>query len=430
MGFNSDNSIDPETERGLYWFEGLADDTYTVGEELKAGWVQTDPAPVPVGILQPGYDLFMTDPATTYADLDLDGPGPDLPVRLPLRGNLFAPGGTDTIVRRSGSLDLGIGGQAQVPIEIVALSLVSVQPITISGSQYDVNVHAGSDFGLQQQVGVMQVHRAQEFGGTFAAQLPVEARLTFTEVGNPTNQFQVSFNDVFASTGVWSTEPAAGDPRLVDPQLQATRPSGGFHPGVDHPNDCQGTKVLTEEQAMLAAHGVLPAMISELVAARTKVVTIIGGVAVEGVTFGNAAKGSIHGYKFEDLNVNGSDDDTDNDGLGDETRLEGVTITLDGVTGSGRIIGPLTVTTNANGEYWFDMLTPGRYTVTENPPLDMFATTPAFWTVDLLSHQELVAERGQAMLDPQNANDPRVEVVIGPTLAFGNAFKGAIHGRI
>ena len=59
------DSIDPQTERGLHWFVGLPDDSYTVGEELKAGWMQTDPAPVPVGIIQPGYDLFMTDPATT-----------------------------------------------------------------------------------------------------------------------------------------------------------------------------------------------------------------------------------------------------------------------------------------------------------------------------------------------------------------------------
>ncbi len=71
-------NIDPQTERGVYWFVGPPDDTYTVGEELKAGWMQTDPAAVPVGILQPGYNLFMTDPATTCADLDPDRPGPDL----------------------------------------------------------------------------------------------------------------------------------------------------------------------------------------------------------------------------------------------------------------------------------------------------------------------------------------------------------------
>lgn len=79
MDINNDNNIDPQTERGLYWFVGLPDDSYTVGEELKAGWMQTDPAPVPVGILQPGYDLFMTDPATTCADIDPDGACPDQP---------------------------------------------------------------------------------------------------------------------------------------------------------------------------------------------------------------------------------------------------------------------------------------------------------------------------------------------------------------
>ena len=61
--------------------------------------------------------------------------------------------------------------------------------------------------------------------------------------------------------------------------------------------------------------------------------------------------GAIHGYKFEDLNVNGVDDD--------EPKLAGVEVHLDDGTNI------VTVRTDANGGYWFMGLDQGHDTVTE-----------------------------------------------------------------
>ncbi len=426
MEIDGNPGIDPETERGLYWFTGLPDDTYTVGESLPAGWVQTDPPLVDPGVLQPGFDLFMTDPGSTFVDLPLDffgGPAGQF-LQVQLEGNPFFPGGVDTIVERLEPADVqNVGEFATVEIELVALQLQSVQPVDIQGTLFDVQVIGGSNSGIPQQPGQMTINREHEFGGTFNSELPVQAELTFTEVGNPTNQFQVPFQDLFVldplNLGSWAIEPAAGDPRLVDPTLSSSFPSGGFFPGVDHPDDCLGTKVLTQEEAMLAAHGVLPAMIAEAVAPGVKQVIVAGGVPVLDVKFGNAAKGSIHGYKFEDLDLNGVDES--------EPRLAGVEITLTGTTGLGRSIGPITTTTDGNGEYGFTKLTPGVYTVTETRPVGFIPTTPISRTVDLLSHQELVAEVGQSGV-PSGPDDPRVEVLVGATLMFGNAQLDADFG--
>ncbi|MCO6458616.1 MAG: choice-of-anchor D domain-containing protein [Pirellulaceae bacterium] len=133
--------------------------------------------------------------------------------------------------------------------------------------------------------------------------------------------------------------------------------------------------------------------------------------------FGNTYLGSIHGYKFEDLNVNGIDDG--------EPRLGNVAITLTGDIDGDGVVDTIIQRTNTSGEYWFEGLYPGVYTVSETPPQGSIPTTPVSYTVTVASRQELVALPGQAHLP---ANDPRVEVVIGPELAFGNAFEGSIHG--
>lgn len=43
IDFNNDNEIDPETERGWYLFENLAEGAYAIGEEKRAEWEQTQP---------------------------------------------------------------------------------------------------------------------------------------------------------------------------------------------------------------------------------------------------------------------------------------------------------------------------------------------------------------------------------------------------
>ncbi len=142
--------------------------------------------------------------------------------------------------------------------------------------------------------------------------------------------------------------------------------------------------------------------------------------------FGNTVPGSIHGFKYEDI---------DGDGVYDATAdlpLAGVDFTLTGTDAQGNVI-TTTETTDANGEFWFTGLLPSvagvgpatGYTVTETVPAGFVATTPTVFSSDLLSRQELVAFAGQAMI-PQG--DPRVEVVVGTPLTFGNTVPGSIHG--
>ncbi len=124
--------------------------------------------------------------------------------------------------------------------------------------------------------------------------------------------------------------------------------------------------------------------------------------------FGNTVLGSIHGYKFLDLDSSGTDDG--------EPQLAGVVITLEGdVDGDGQT-DTLQMPTNQDGDYWFDDLFPGPYTITETVPGGFQATTDNPVVVQLLSRQELVAELGQAM----DLNELQTEVLDG-RLAFGNA---------
>ena len=83
------------------------------------------------------------------------------------------------------------------------------------------------------------------------------------------------------------------------------------------------------------------------------------------------------------------------------------------------------VQTDTNGEFAFAGLLPSvagagpgtGYTVVETVPPGSVATTPAAYSTDLLGREELVALPGQAELLP---GDPRVEVVVGVPLMFGN----------
>ncbi|MBM4040709.1 MAG: PEP-CTERM sorting domain-containing protein [Planctomycetes bacterium] len=180
------------------------------------GWAQASP-------IGPGYDFLETLPGT-YFDL---GPGIG-PINLtgqPL--GLPGLGTTDTIVRRPPDpvFPLPPGGTGVVPIEIVALNLVSVNPITIGPTQYDVSVRS-----MPSPPGTMSITtHADPGGGTFNSILPVQAIVTFTEVGNPLNWFQQPFTEDFQEIPPWPWSHAAPFDYPNDPSF----PSGNFIPGVD-----------------------------------------------------------------------------------------------------------------------------------------------------------------------------------------------------
>jgi hypothetical protein len=141
-------------------------------------------------------------------------------------------------------------------------------------------------------------------------------------------------------------------------------------------------------------------------------------VLTPSLVWGNYIKGSIHGFKFEDV---------DGDGVRDEGEgpMAGVTFELVDVAGT-----VSEQVTNADGEFWFVGLAPGAYTVREvDDPNDNFdPTTPLARDLVVRSGEELVWQAGAAML-PEGALQH--EVVVGVNLMWGNQeqdFEGCTPG--
>lgn len=129
------------------------------------------------------------------------------------------------------------------------------------------------------------------------------------------------------------------------------------------------------------------------------------------VDFGNTILGSIHGFKFFDFNADGLYSPNDQD-----TPLADILFQLTGVTGMGESV-LLSESTDAGGEFWFENLMPGEYTVTEMVPDGFLPTTPTSWQVTLESGEEYVWAAGAAMLEPGSL---KVEINVGTDLMFGN----------
>ncbi len=121
---------------------------------------------------------------------------------------------------------------------------------------------------------------------------------------------------------------------------------------------------------------------------------------------------AIFGYKFNDLNGNGTDNS--------EPRLSGWTITLTGTSNLGSAVSR-TTTTNASGEYSFTGLAPGTYTVVEQQQAGWTQTAGGVQNFTLTSGQVAVSHAGEEGSLPPGS----LEVVV-PGLAFGNVKPSAI----
>lgn len=169
-----------------------------------------------------GHDLFETPPGggiLNFADApipaDFFGPGSgpinngtvDL-VGKPLGTFMgFNVGSTDTIVKRldSAMIPDGTGESDTISTEIVALSLKSINPITVTfnGGQnpedWDLLVTLSA---AAQTPGSMTITHSGTSGGTFDATLHVIPLLTFTKV-DPPNQGQM---ESFDADGVYEAD--------------------------------------------------------------------------------------------------------------------------------------------------------------------------------------------------------------------------------
>ena len=238
-----------------------------------------------------GVDLYTTPPGgTSYLDFSASpipggifGVGADAFIGTitfkgaPIDQTLAGPlGPTDTIWRRDATASIGPGGSAAVPIEIVALSLVSVTPITVtygggSPEQWDVQVVLSNT--VRQTRGTMTISQngcSCGEGGTFTASLPVLPRLMFTRTLPSPATADYDFPTqslspvVFTSSGIWQPSnpglalASLSSPVLVEqdgdpatpPISTGVRSSSSFFPGFRAAR-CESTGCVSSPTAIL-----------------------------------------------------------------------------------------------------------------------------------------------------------------------------------
>ena len=229
---------------------------------------------VPVGSAgaapPPGADLFETDPGTTQ--LTFQNPGTAIPAGFfgpgsdPFVGQVHfggvplgtfegkAIGDADTVVRRAAPPP---GAPAAVaPIELVELSLQSVDPITVT--------YNGGQARERWSVGVSPSPSVRSQGlifvdeqGSFDSQLQVLPLLTFTRVpdGQQRSLDMGSLPPQVRGALTFQQQDAPWRDGCVLPALAVPGLNDGFCPGLTP----GGEKKLTVEQALFASHGVYPA---------------------------------------------------------------------------------------------------------------------------------------------------------------------------
>ncbi|UCE37110.1 MAG: hypothetical protein JSW00_16735 [Thermoplasmata archaeon] len=213
-----------------------------------------------------GFDYFTTV-TPTYQDFggtpipaDFFGPGSDpFDGIVYYQGVSIGPGDTDTIVERKSDADLPppFPSSETVPIELVALSLKSEAPITITYNGlnpelWDIDVAVSA---ATPSEGTMTITRTDTNGGTLDSTLNVYPAFTFTRISDgavlylDTGEIPILPPIPFTASGVpWvDTSP---DPYIIG--------SPGFYPSCD-----ENGKVLTIAQSDYAAHGILPAQYEE-----------------------------------------------------------------------------------------------------------------------------------------------------------------------
>lgn len=176
-------------------------------DPAQAGLGSPDHHQVQEGVEPPIADLLSTcggpennlvqfgSPSIPPIPADFFGPGSDPFIgTVVYQGVPIEPGITgdaDTVVERAGDPVLPIdplGAMGTIPIQIVALELRSVSPITVTFNggmdpeQWDVDITLSD---VPSPPGQLTATKTDPNGGSFDATLPVQPRFIFTKVGDP-----------------------------------------------------------------------------------------------------------------------------------------------------------------------------------------------------------------------------------------------------
>lgn len=172
--------------------------------------------------INPGFDLLMTPAGGGVIELGLYG-------TVNLIGNPIGPGGADTIVQRKNGLPAS--GTGVIEAEIVALSLMSVDPIQIQDSFFDVFVTLDPNYHSTGQLTIMS-HDDSTGGGTFDSFFDVFTEISLQDRSGQLAPLSFSSQDRITATDTpWSHMPSPGYPD--DPNY----PAGNFYitaAGINH----------------------------------------------------------------------------------------------------------------------------------------------------------------------------------------------------
>jgi hypothetical protein len=170
-------------------------------------------------------------------------------------------GDADTIVQRTENATLAppFPRGDFIPIELVSLSLQSIQPIVVDvgGTQQLWDVFAAQSPSRPSQ-GVMFLQQTEEQGGAFDSQLQVFPKFTFTRLSDGmTREIDVGQMQLGAESQrklILSSSEVPWRAGCIPPALVLPGLNDAFCPGQTIP----GEKTLNVEQAALARHGVYP----------------------------------------------------------------------------------------------------------------------------------------------------------------------------
>ena len=148
---------------------------------------------------------------------------------------------------------------ASVPIQIVELNLVGMEPITVNCGGQDTLWELKVTLSDVQQQGQMTIQEATQNGGTFDAFLPVGPNLVFTKIGDPTQvvEFDTQGLPVVNAfgLGVNGVQYSRNGCTPASAQHGVRSTSEGFCPGITG----AGVPQLTILQGFAIRHGVFPA---------------------------------------------------------------------------------------------------------------------------------------------------------------------------
>ncbi|MHC4697426.1 MAG: hypothetical protein ACYTFA_11840, partial [Planctomycetota bacterium] len=228
----------PECTPGLPVDAWTTDSIGNTCHQFDAG--PTSP-PIPADFFNPGSDPFGDEvclEGVPLPEVDIPGVG------------LVDFGEADTLVQRFGDpferCDQPSPTEVEVSASIIALSLASIDPITVTFNggqnpeQWDVAVDLSSSGG-PGLAGWIRATKTHCNGGTYQSMLPVRPRFTFTKVGDP-GEVRVFDTGLEGLDPVLLFQPNPNDPQDPDPLWAGDLPDGeiwgsplctDFHPAMD-----------------------------------------------------------------------------------------------------------------------------------------------------------------------------------------------------